>query len=78
MTNDFTDDYPRCDFCGKTLFFLDGLYRCPEESSLGWHRETIERKGQRLSVYRDSGCIPIPAATPTALPDPLPLKGTLP
>ena len=45
MTNDFTDDYPRCDFCGKTLFFLDGLYRCPEESSLGWHRETIERKG---------------------------------
>ena len=23
MTNDFTDDYPRCGFCGKTLFFLD-------------------------------------------------------
>ena len=45
MTNDFTDDYPRCDFCGKTLFFLDGHYRCPEESSHGWHRETIERKG---------------------------------
>ena len=45
MTNGSTDDYPRCGFCGKTLFFLDGHYRCPEESSHGWHRETIERKG---------------------------------
>lgn len=45
MTNGSTDDYPRCGFCGKTLFFLDGRYRCPEESSHGWHRETIERKG---------------------------------
>ena len=40
MTNDFTDDYPRCDFCGKTLFFLDGHYRCPEESSHRFDRHT--------------------------------------